>query len=94
MITHVVLFRFDDPGHAQEAVARIRAMVGRVPVLRSLQAGLNVVPSERAYDVGLVATFDSLDDLQVYADHPEHVPVARWIRERATSIVAADFDPA
>lgn len=92
-IRHVVLFRFAEAARAGECVARLRAMAGRIPQVRGLEAGVNRVPSERAYDVGLVVTLDSLGDLPAYRDHPAHRPVLGWIREHATATAAADFDP-
>jgi len=91
-VVHVVLFKFGDGQHAEQCLERLRGMVGRIPALRSLSAGLNTVASERAYDVGLVATFDSHDDLRSYVEHPVHRPVAAWINERATSVVAVDYE--
>ena len=92
-IEHVVLFRFAGEDEAHECVARMRAMAAGIPQVRRLQAGVNVVPSERAYDVGLVVTVESLDDLRAYAEHPVHLPVLAWVREHATAVAAADFDP-
>jgi hypothetical protein len=89
---HVVLFRFAGEDEARQCVARLRGMDGRIPVVRRLEAGLNQVPSERAYDVGLVVTVDSLDDLRAYAEHPVHRPVLAWVRDHATAVAAADFD--
>ena len=91
-LRHVVLFRFAGADEARECVSRLRGMAGRIPVVRGLEAGLNRVPSERAYDVGLIVTLDSLDDLPAYRDDPVHQPVLAWVREHATATVAADFD--
>lgn len=92
-VEHVVLFRFATADDAQECVSRLRAMAGHIPAVRRLEAGLNQVPSERAYDVGLVLTLDSIDDLPAYSEHPVHRPVLAWLAEHATAVVAADFDP-
>jgi hypothetical protein len=92
-LQHVVLFRFAGEDEARECVARLRAMAGAIPQVRRLEAGVNQVPSERAYDVGLVVTLDSPDDLQGYRDHPVHRPVLALVRQHATATAAADFDP-
>ena len=92
-VEHVVLFRFATAAEAQDCVTRLRAMAGRIPAVRGLEAGVNQVPSERAYDVGLVVTVDSIDDLPAYREHPVHRPVLAWVADHATAVVAADFDP-
>ena len=92
-LQHVVLFRFAEEDEARRCVEQLRAMDGRIPVVRRLEAGLNRVPSERAYDVALVVTLDSVDDLQAYREHPVHQPVLAWVGKHATAVAAADFDP-
>lgn len=91
-IIHVLLFKFDNPSDAEQCVLRLHGMVGRIPALRHLSAGINTVPSDRAYDVGLVATFASHEELLSYVDHPVHRPVAAWINGRASSVVAVDYE--
>jgi hypothetical protein len=94
VITHLVTFKFADPNDADlaEGKARLDALVGRVPTLRSMVVGVNVVDSARAHDLGLVATFDDLDGLQAYQVHPDHEEAAAWLRARSSSIVSVDFE--
>jgi hypothetical protein len=91
MLLHLVLLRFDDPADADEAEQRMRALLGRIDVLRHLDVGRNVVESDRAYDLGIYAEFDSVDDLETYQRHPEHLPVAEFIRARRSAVAAVDF---
>jgi len=83
MITHVVLFRFKPENKAanlDEAVRRLRSMVGRVPTLRALEVGLHgAAPSPRACDLALVTRFDDWAGLAVYADHPAHGTVKEFL---------------
>jgi hypothetical protein len=82
MITHVVLMKFKEPNQAenmQRARALLLDMVGKVDCLRHLEVGLNCVPSERAFDLALITRFDDLAGLQVYADHPVHVEVKKFL---------------
>ena len=45
MITHVVTFKMRDPSpeHLTDCKARLDALVGKVPSLRSMVVGVNVV---------------------------------------------------
>lgn len=94
MITHLVTFKFRDPDPAKLAhgKALLDALVGVVPTLRSMQAGVNVVESARAHDLGLVATFDDLAGLEAYQVHPAHVEAATWLRAESEVITAVDFE--
>lgn len=92
MLIHMVLLRFDDDAHADEAVRRLRELPDDIDAIRRLVAGRNVLPSERAYDVGLLIEFDSVEDLEIYRDHPAHVAVAEFIRRHRSAVAACDVE--
>jgi hypothetical protein len=54
--------------------------------------GADVIRSPRSYDVALVATFDSLPDLEAYQLHPAHQEVVRFLDTVRESTVAVDFE--
>ncbi len=94
MITHIVLFKLQDPTETacQEVVSLLRSMEGKIPQLRFLQAGTDVVGSERSYDVALITKFDTLDDLAAYQVHAYHADVVvPAIRQLCLSSVTVDF---
>jgi hypothetical protein len=93
MLTHVVLFRFRDRSstHLSHCQSLLDGLPASIPVIRRLETGLNVVPSDRAYDLCLIIHFDSLDDLRTYQSHPDHVEVATYLRSAAESIGSVDY---
>jgi hypothetical protein len=95
MITHIVLFKLSDPSAENLAVTRdkLLSMQGRIDQLRHLEAGTDVIRSERSYDIALVTRFDSLDDLQAYQVHPYHAgEVVPHMKQVCSSIVAVDYE--
>jgi hypothetical protein len=94
MIMHIVLFKLKDRRVEEVAKAREKLMelAGRVPQLRSLEVGADVVRAERSFDLGLLATFDSLADLQAYQAHPHHVQIGSHMRGLAETIVSVDYE--
>jgi len=73
MLRHVAMFKFKEGiGDAQKAEARdaLIALMGVVPSLRAMTAGLNIRAPERNWDMVLVADFDDLDGLESYFAHP------------------------
>ncbi|HLU54773.1 MAG TPA: Dabb family protein [Pseudonocardia sp.] len=94
MITHVVLFRFhpEARAHLESARAALASLGTRVPEVRSLSVGINVLASERAYDLGLIAEFDDLDALAAYRAHPVHKDVAHTVDRYCTSTVSVDYE--
>lgn len=92
MVTHIVFFRFTDPSDAQEARTRLLGMAGRIPGLRSVEAGLDFTRSARSFDLALITRHDDRAALETYRDHPVHQEVAAFIRERARESAAVDFE--
>lgn len=94
MITHIVLFKLKDGSKEAAAKAReaLLGLNGRVPVLRHLEVGCDVVHSGRSYDIALMARFDSLEDLDAYQNHPEHVAVAEYMAKVREEAVAVDYE--
>ena len=95
MVTHIVFFKLADP--TTENIASVRdkllSMDGKIMQLRHLEAGIDVIRSERSYDVALVTKFDSLEDLQAYNIHPYHtVEVIPLMKSVCSSIVAVDYE--
>ncbi|GFE62085.1 Dabb family protein [Geobacter sp. AOG2] len=94
MITHIVFFKLSDASAENLAATRgkLLGMQGKVPQLRHLEAGIDVIRSERSYDLALVTKFDSLDDLQAYQVHPYHAgEILPHMKSVCSSIVAVDY---
>lgn len=94
MITHVVLFKLKDrsPRSVEQARDLLVGMNGKIPQLRHLEVGTDVLHSERSYDLALITKFDSMDDLAAYQAHPVHVKVSEYIMSVKESSVVVDFE--
>ncbi|MDO9308700.1 MAG: Dabb family protein [Deltaproteobacteria bacterium] len=95
MITHLVFFKLSDPSDENMAATRAKllGMEGQIPLLRHLEAGVDVIRSERSYDVALITRFDSRDDLQAYQIHPYHAGVVvPFMKSVCSSIIAVDYE--
>jgi Stress responsive A/B Barrel Domain len=95
MIVHIVLFKLADstPENSNAVKEMLLSMDGKIPMLRHLEVGTDVIRSERSYDVALYTRFDSLADLQAYQVHPYHAgTVIPFMKANCSSIVAADYE--
>lgn len=94
MITHIVLFKLLQctPERAEEAKRVLAGMAGRVPELRHLEVGVDVIHSDRSYDLALVARFGSLEDLQAYQVHPAHLEALKYMQGVRQSAVVVDYE--
>lgn len=98
MIRHVVSWKLaaTDPAtrleHSAEIAARLNALVGVVPEIRTLTVGSNAVGIQGNWDVVLIADYDDEAGLQAYIDHPDHVRAAGFIRSVVSERSAVDFE--
>ena len=95
MVTHIVFFKLADASAANIAATRdkLLSMSGKIDLLRHLEVGVDVIRSERSYDIALVTKFDSLDDLQAYQVHPYHAgEVVPHMKSVCSSVVAVDYE--
>ena len=98
MIRHIVMWRMKPGGdgsskeeRAQEMKTRLEALPPQIPVVRRLEVGVNISPSERASDVVLSVEFDSLEELAAYSAHPAHQEVVTFIRGIAGETRVVDY---
>ncbi|WP_243349127.1 Dabb family protein [Parabacteroides sp. FAFU027] len=97
MVKHIVMFKlvaFDTPEAKAAKLAEIKtgleALVDKIEVLKSMKVGINANPAE-IYDFVLVSEFEKMEDVEVYAKHPEHVAVAQIIGAVKDSRAGVDF---
>jgi len=94
MITHIVLFKLANPTvETLEATRnKLLSMDGKIDLLRHLEVGIDLIRSERSYDIALTTKFDSLEDLQAYQVHTYHAgEVVPHMKSVCSSIVAVDY---
>ena len=95
MFTHIVFFRLKDQSAASMTAAKekLLSMDSRIPQLRGLEVGVDVIRSERSYDLALVTRFDSLADMQAYQIHPCHEgEILPYMKGVSASVVAIDYE--
>lgn len=94
MLTHIVLFKLknNSPEEVQALRDRLLAMEGKIPELLHIEAGIDVLRSERSYDLALVTKFQSLEAMKAYQVHPEHLKVIEYVNTVKESTIAVDYE--
>lgn len=93
MITHIVLFQLEQPQiHAPIICQMLQSLRAKIPQIRSMQTGIDFMHSERSYDMALIVTFDSREDLEIYDKHPDHTEVRKYIHAHRLSSKTVDFE--
>lgn len=89
MIKHIVLFDLkegvekDDP-RVRRAFAELRALEGKISLIRQWEVGENFSDRPVATDFGLCSSFESAADLSAYVAHGAHREVVALLKEVCT----------
>lgn len=95
MIKHIVMWKFKDgiaDGDKLEMKRRLESLKGMVPSLVDIEIGMNVAEGDAAKDMVLYSEFNSLDDLQAYAIHPEHLKVVEFVKPLVCERAIVDYE--
>ena len=75
MFTHIVLFKAKEP--TKENLEFLKntflSMNGNIKELEELEVGVDVVRSDRSFDIGIITRFDSKEDYLAYDVDEFHV---------------------
>lgn len=94
MIRHMLLVRWKPEfpeAQRQDWLDKVRALPEKIETIRSLSVGADVLDGQRSWDHGLVADFDSLDDVRAYAVHPDHLPLIAISGPNTEAMASVDF---
>lgn len=94
MIRHIVLFKIKDEFKSEipQLVKNFEGMRGRIEGMLELQAGADILHSERSYDLALITVFQDRAAFDAYQTHPVHQPVRKRMHEVRSASVACDFE--
>lgn len=99
MLRHIVMWQFKDEAEGKTRAencalikGKLEALPGRISFIRKLEVGINAYPSSMASDMVLITEFDSKDDLDLYAVHPEHVKVSDYVGKVRVSRTVVDYN--
>jgi hypothetical protein len=98
MIKHIVLWKLKDfaEGASREQNAKrmkleLEALKKKIPLIRHIEVGINMMPSEGADDVALYSEFANEQDLDSYQKHPEHIRIADFVAKVRESRAVVDY---
>ncbi|MDF2503655.1 MULTISPECIES: Dabb family protein [Clostridium] len=95
MFTHIVFFKLKDRDseNLNKAKEILLGMEGKIPMLKELTVGIDVVHSQRSYDIALITKFDSKEDMDKYQVHPVHInEVIKYLKPMLDGSAAVDFE--
>lgn len=99
MVKHIVMWKLRDQaeGASREENARklkstLEALTGKIKQIVELEVGFQMKPDESAYDVVLVTSFQTREDLDLYQKHPDHQVVAAFVKKIVSDRKVVDYE--
>ena len=98
MVKHIVMFKLKETLSAEEQLvvmndfkAAIEALPAKIDVIRKVFVGLNINEAEQ-WDICLESEFDSLEDVKLYAAHPDHIAAAGILKDAKQDRACVDYE--
>ncbi len=99
MIKHVVMWRLKENAEGNSMAINRKLMKERLLGLKplitqidSLEVGINTNPTEAAFDLILISTHRSSQDLKEYIEHPAHKEVVGFVQKIVAERKVVDFE--
>ena len=95
MIRHIVFFRFKenvDRDSIEEFASALLALKGTISQVKEIAVAFDVGGKNNSYDLVLNTLFDSMNDVETYAVHPEHVKVLDSVRRLCADTAKVDYE--
>jgi len=95
MIVHIVMFKFKEENRSENIVRAkqmLESLVDKIEPLKVMEVGIDFNGSERAFDLSLYSTFDTVEGLNEYAVHPAHLEVVEFIKQVTEASKVVDYE--
>ena len=95
MIKHIVCLKIKEEykNRIEEAKNTLLSMKGRVPTVIDINVGIDLLHSERSYDIILEVILESMEQLEIYQKDLYHCTVVKpLMHEIRSASVAVDYE--
>ena len=91
MFKHILFTKFDNVENAKKAKALLEGLKDQIPQIVDVECGLDEVRSARSFDLGMIMTFNSREDFEIYDEAGPHQAVRKFIQGVRTGSATVDF---
>ncbi len=95
MVKHLVFWNFVEGVDKQEAYEKMKSLLEPIKASVPGAIDIQVVKNELASsnrDVALISSFETVEALQTYATHPEHVAAGKYVRAVTCDRACLDYE--
>ena len=97
MVKHIVFWKINKGGTEEERKKNVEAFARKtaylkliIPQIREATVGYNVNEGDVFHDC-IDSVFDSLEDLEIYINHPEHLKVREFMNSISYDKTVFDY---
>jgi hypothetical protein len=80
MIRHVVIFKAEQNAPLKEFKEKIENLKNIIPQIISIEVGIDINFDPTSSDFCVITDVDNIEDLKIYATHPEHIKVIEFLK--------------
>lgn len=93
MIKHIVMWKFkrDEKENMKKFIKGLNNLKLIIPEIKYMETGININPNNQ-YDAILISEFETMEDLEKYKNHPEHLKVSSLCKEIREDRQAIDYE--
>jgi hypothetical protein len=94
MITNIILFKLKEKTGEKSALVKekLLSLKGAVPQLKDIRLESNARTGPTAFDIVMIATYDSMKDFEDYIAHPTHVEVGKFVVNLCVETASACYE--
>ena len=99
MVKHIVMWKFKESAEGRSAAENMElvkdslyALVGVIDEIKKMEVGIDISHKNGSMDLALITEFESVEALNVYAVHPEHLKVVDLVRKVTETRVVLDYN--
>jgi len=99
MVKHIVMLKlkeYDNSAQKLENALKLKKALEALKVyideLKFIEVGLNFNEKPSAFDLVLTTTFNSVEDLEAYRNHPEHKKVLVFLKTVTEQSAVVDYE--
>lgn len=98
MIKHIVFFKSTENNiELKNAIienisSSLKSLKAKIPEIISLEVGINFSDRDIAFDFSLETIFASIEDLNLYQNHADHLKVVNQIKDNNLQSAVVDYE--
>jgi hypothetical protein len=93
------MWKFKDNAEGKDKAANMKyikehlmALRPLIPEIKRMEIGTDISHTDMSYDMLLLTEFNSMADLEIYKNHPEHKKVSEYVAKVKTTRAVADCE--